>query len=274
MTDAGSTQMPDSPEPPRGPQTDRTSQPDGPKNKLPGPKSGQSRKDTEQQQNLTWQAKVATVLTLRLTRWALAVAVVGVTVSIVVGFASCSPNPTSSQTGTVSGTGNNLNQNSGTQNEFSNSTCGQLNNGSTCVIQLRNNLSALSQSADTDKTLKAELAKKATAPPAGAGPWPFVVVDSGIDGLYPRSTNELYADRLGIARNRSIVWAECVATSHFTPLDLDPVNNVGPRWLRVRWKTDTPSQPSFDSDPSDTKRVWMYFGFLVPLEHNGQIPAC
>lgn len=171
------------------------------------------------------------------------------------------------QNADISGSGNNVNQNSGTQNQAS-GTCGQIGTGNSCVVQLQ----TLAKETPTDDQFKTELAKRSTAAPSPDGPWAFVVIDTGDLGLFARSGNVARADRIGYAINRELVWADCVATIDFTPPE--PINNVGPRWLKVRWKTDQPNGNHQLSDPGDTKRAWMYRGLTVPFGHNGAIPSC
>lgn len=218
----------------------------------------------------------ATVRTWRLSRWLLVTSVIGIVVALGIGFTSCSgpPRPDGPQQSVV-GTGNNANQ-GGTQNANQGSSgsgnCGHVEANANCTVQIQDALARLSASTPDDGKFKAELAKQSTAAPSGSGPWPFVVVDTGTEGLFARSSAEVTANRLGYTPNRSIVWADCVRTSTFTPPD--PINDVGPRWLRVHWKTDAPNQDALMSDPGDSKVAFMYQGLAVPYGHNGAIPAC
>lgn len=167
----------------------------------------------------------------------------------------------------MSGSGNNVNQNAGLQNQAS-GTCGQIGTGNTCVVQLQE----LAKDTPTDDDFKAEIAKRSTSAPVPPGPWAFVVIDTGELGLFARSANVAQANRLGYALNREVVWADCVATSDFLPPS--PGNDVGPRWLKVRWKNDQPGGGHLLSDPGDSKQAWMYRGLTVPFGHNGDIPPC
>jgi hypothetical protein len=126
--------------------------------------------------------------------------------------------------------------------------------------------------AQSEQDLIDQLRAGANAPPAGPGPWPFVVIDTQKEGSFARSTNEKMADRLGYATEHSIVFVECQMKSLFTPPAVR--RNVGPVWLRVRWKNATASTAAFQSDPSDPYTAWMYRGYLEPFEHDGAIPAC
>jgi hypothetical protein len=110
-------------------------------------------------------------------------------------------------------------------------------------------LAALSKQSATDVELKEKLKGLAAEPPAGVGPWPFIVVDTGPEGLFARSTPFLQANRLGYIINRSIVWADCRQATDFTPPN--PINDVGASWVRIHWKNLEPSQQRFDSDPNE-----------------------
>jgi hypothetical protein len=107
----------------------------------------------------------------------------------------------------------------------------------------------------------------------GNGPWPYIVVNTGDQGLYARSTDDIDSERLGAAANRSIVWVDCVSTSDFTPPVADP-SNVGPTWLKIRWPNDRQSSQFFSSEPTNASHAYVYSGFAIPLGHSRQIPAC
>lgn len=96
---------------------------------------------------------------------------------------------------------------------------------------------------------------------------------SNLNGLPARSTNESVAVKWGGALDRQIVWADCQATSSYTP-PVEGAENVGPRWLHVLWKVNQSDEGYHTSDPGDPYRAWMYQGYLVPLNHNGAIPNC
>jgi hypothetical protein len=155
--------------------------------------------------------------------------------------------------------------------------CGQVSANSTCEVKIENSVRDASEDAETDAEFKADLARHATGTPTGEGPWPFVVVDTFVDGtdlgLFARTTNTVKADRLGVAPNRSLIWADCAATSDFQPMDVEGENKIGPRWLHVRWVPTEPMKLSA-SEPSSNDRAWMYRGNLVPVNHNGHIPDC
>ncbi|MDT0349526.1 hypothetical protein [Pseudonocardia charpentierae] len=218
----------------------------------------------------------ATVRSWRLNRWMLVVSVIGVVVALV--FGSCGGPPTSQQS--VSRSGNNanqggtqiVNQDTGSQDNGNNINCGHVEANAHCTVQIQDAVGRLSTSTPNDGQFKAELAKQSTTAPSGDGPWPFVVVDTGPEGLFARSSADVAANRLGYTTNRSIVWADCVQKSAFTPPN--PINDVGPVWLRVHWKNDAPSKAALMSDPGDAEAAYMYRGLVVPYGHNGAIPAC
>jgi hypothetical protein len=217
--------------------------------------------------SLERQSFIATIRSYLLNRWALAVAAVALAASVVIGLESIASDGEGGQRAGATGTGNTINQ-----NQVTDSVCGLVGDNSSCVVQLERSVESLSEMAATDDELKAALARQATGSPSGDGPWPFIVVDTGTQGLFARTTNEVRADRVGVAANRSIVWADCVATSGFTPAQ--PRHDFGPKWLRVRWKSNQPTQAFLQSDPSDPKRAWMYLGYTMPYKHDGQIPPC
>lgn len=110
--------------------------------------------------------------------------------------------------------------------------------------------------------------------PAGSGPYPFIVVDTGNDGLFARTTNVIEGVRVGNTANRELVWANCVARSAFTPSDVTGETNVGPLWVEVRWKHLDGGQTRGLSEPDQTQTAWMYRGTLEPVGHNGDLPQC
>lgn len=200
----------------------------------------------------------ATVKSILLNRWTLLTSALTTAGTLLAVAVACGQDSGSgNQSVAVSGTGNSVNQNSG--------TCGQVSNNSTCVVQLQEAVEQTAKSSPNDGEFKAKLAKEATADPAGLGPgpWPFVVVDTFIDGqdwgLFARTTNREFGQRLGTAANRSMVWADCVVESDFIPPGAARENDVGPKWLLVRWKPVDPTQRSV-SEPNETQRAWMYSG--------------
>lgn len=207
--------------------------------------------------------------------WTVAASVLVAAGSVLSVAVACDQDPAGSDNDnsvSVSGTGNSVNQNSG--------ACGQVSDNSTCIVQLEQSVDQASEAASTDAEFKAELAKDATADPSalGSGPWPFVVVDTFIQGqdwgLFARTSNQVHAEKLGTAANRSMIWADCIAESDFTPADVTGDNNVGPQWLRVRWTPASSPTARSVSEPTETQRAWMYRGATVPLKHNGNIPTC
>ena len=125
------------------------------------------------------------------------------------------------------------------------------------------------QESDAQELLN-EAARFADVPPEGEGPWPFAVAGSDI-GLKVRSTNVLEAVQLGGIAELHSAWVDCVETTGFDP---DPTTGVGPRWYRVRWAHQEPSDEFHQSDPGADTTAWAYAGYLVPVGHNGDVPAC
>ena len=206
---------------------------------------------------------------LSIARWSLVFTVLGVIVAVVAIWITTTGG-SGGQNAQINGNGNSVNQNSG--------ACDQVSGNSTCVAQLNQVVQQAQAASANDDEFRQTLAKSATSAPTGPGPWPFVVVDTlepnGTDvGLFARTSDEVLGTRLGVALHHSIVWATCGATNDFTPIDLPDADDVGPKWLKVHWKPTTP-QANSTSEPTDQEFAWMYRGYLVPLNHNGNIPAC
>ena len=219
--------------------------------------------DTSNQTDLEQRSMIATIKSVLINKWTLAVACAGVIVAIIFGVVSCNSAGGDSLEGNQSGTGNTQNQNQGgTQNILSGVN----------IVEISGGIAQIEASSATDVELKQKLAQTAIEDPAGPGPWPFVVVDTDVDGLFVRSTNEIDADRIGFVKNRSVIWVDCQATSKYTPVD--PINDVGPKWFQIRWKNTAPSQQRFESDPSDQARGWVYGGLIAPYGQNGAVPSC
>jgi hypothetical protein len=143
-----------------------------------------------------------------------------------------------------------------------------------CTVQILQD--ALNESSGNDTELKKRLraAPGASQSPTGSGPWPFVVVDTADLGLFARTTNTVNGTRVGNTANHSLVWANCISESDFTPADVSGENNVGPEWVQVRWKPLASGIERGLSEPTETQTAWMYRGALEPVGHNGNIPSC
>ncbi|NUT52885.1 MAG: hypothetical protein HOV94_37205 [Saccharothrix sp.] len=156
--------------------------------------------------------------------------------------------------------------------------CAQVGDNSVCLHALQGELDRVSGLAPgDDDALRAELRKDPLAgqPPSGDGPFPFVVVDTAaLGGLYARTSNVLEAARVGTAANRSIVWADCLAVTDFSPPGVTGETAMGPKWLHVRWRHLPVSNERGHSEPDQEQRAWMYRGATEPIRHNGVIPDC
>ncbi|MFI5734871.1 hypothetical protein ACIA49_32460 [Kribbella sp. NPDC051587] len=122
----------------------------------------------------------------------------------------------------------------------------------------------------TDPEFRKEMAKASTAAPAGAGPYQFVVVDTGKLGLMVRTGPEADDEQFGSVGNRGIVWADCQQRSSFNG---DPSMGVGPVWLKIHWPQTTGKEFA-NSQPKDPARGWVFRGYVIPAGHNGKIPNC
>ena len=123
------------------------------------------------------------------------------------------------------------------------------------------------QASDTDiREALSELPEN-SQPPAGSGPWPFIVVDT-MDGAkdlglfirdgYTESDRRLPGSP--VCPHAKVVWAECRVTDG---LVADPSTAAGGLWFKVRYP-----------EVADSGDYWSYGGFLVPVGHNGSIPEC
>ncbi|GAA2996746.1 hypothetical protein [Actinokineospora diospyrosa] len=219
--------------------------------------------------NREGEAHEATIKTWRINRWMIAVAVFAA-LCTAVGLIIATPDPPAEgvaqgDSGVNSGgTGNSPSQ------------CGVVGAGASCQI-LEQARSHPEQAADADDTgVRAELRARpeANRPPAEPGPWAYAVVDTGALGLFARTTPTIEAARVGNAGNLDIVWADCVATSDFTPQALKETNNVGPKWVKAHWRHLDAGITRGLSERDQPTTAYFYLGFLEPLGHNGDIPAC
>lgn len=120
------------------------------------------------------------------------------------------------------------------------------------------------------------LRAQSTKDPGDKGPYEFVVVNTGAEGLHARTTNDETGQNEGFAQNHTRVFAECVTSSSFTPQGKK--TESGPVWLKVKWPWPTgqpdPSGQAHQSSPTDHDYAWMYRGYLESRGHNGKIPSC
>jgi hypothetical protein len=215
---------------------------------------------SENREPVEHRARWATIKTLHWTRIGVAVGAIALSASLVFGVSSAcgpddpEPGPSQIGTGNVHCTGS-----------------------STCEVKIQDIVNEASDAAGSDDAeFKKQLgaAPRATEPLTRSAPYPFVVVDTGDLGLFARTTNVMNGVRVGNAGNRSLVWANCVEQSDFTPSDVTGENNVGPQWVQVRWKHLDGGQTRGLSEPDETQTAWMYRGDLAPVGHNGDVPRC
>ena len=101
-----------------------------------------------------------------------------------------------------------------------------------------------------------------------------MVVETDDVGLYARTAGTSQGQRVGLASNRRIVWADCAVSTNFTPQGIEGDTDAGSTWVRVRWKPQEHEQDRADSEPGEAQSAWMYRGYLEPLLHNGGVPRC
>ena len=165
-----------------------------------------------------WQKRY-TILGLRFSQgqlWMTAIGVVVAVASVVVALVQLSDEPTTRQ------------QNN---NTLTAGYCSQLGDVNNCSVQVQERLSEIDARAKNDAEFREEVAKMSNIAPPSRGPWPFVVIGTRDIGLKIRSNGERDGKQIGSAANRSVLWADCLATTSFEP---DPVVKAGPKWLRVR----------------------------------------
>jgi hypothetical protein len=114
--------------------------------------------------------------------------------------------------------------------------------------------------------------------PVGPAPWSFLVYNTKDQagneiGLKVKAEPTMEGAQIGSARGRSLVWGECYASSSYNP-EVGSDVDVGPKWLRVRWPTSTPSSAFADSSPYDAVHGYVYAGYALPFKHDGTIPDC
>lgn len=126
----------------------------------------------------------------------------------------------------------------------------------------------------TRRELKDLVAKFRDAEPIGEGPWPFYVHVNHI-GLKVRTSGDVDGQQIGTAHNATTLWVECRLRTDFTPDRGDIVEDVGPRWLRVKWPHNQPGviEP-YTSSPDDPYVGYVYEAYAFPAGHNGEIRAC
>jgi hypothetical protein len=149
------------------------------------------------------------------------------------------------------------------------SNCQVNGNSNTVTCDYQNK--AQGAEGQTEDLILAESQKSMSIPPRGNGPWPFIVVHDFGMGLKVRTTDTPEGVQIGGIPSHHTVWAVCQQNSGFDPA---PETGNGPVWLKVKWANTSPGQNFFESEISAQSTGWAYKGYVVPLGHNGQIPAC
>ncbi|MBM7774921.1 hypothetical protein JOD54_005125 [Actinokineospora baliensis] len=215
------------------------------------------------------EAHEATIKSWRISRWMIGVAVfaaVCTAIGLIIAFYPDHQAQGVAQGDSAvnsGGTGNNPSQ------------CGVVGAHASC--QILQQAKAQGDTATTDDTaIRAQLRARpeATHPPTTPGPWPYAVLDTGALGLFARTTATAEATRVGNAGNLDIIWADCLATTDFTPQGLREHLDVGPQWIKARWKHLDQGTTRGLSEPTQPTTAYFYLGYLEPLGHNGDIPAC
>ena len=162
--------------------------------------------------------------------------------------------PGQSQTSSVSGTANQVNQ-----------AQSQVSVGPGGCVAINDSTCGTSPEAAVERRRRAEALPGAQSAPTGTGPWLFVVYDTGDMGLYVRDGTENASRRVGIVQEGRAVYVDCyklgwdsqqVAENPLPAMRSD-------RWYKVRYP-----------DTGDVGEFWMDSGFLLPINHNGGVPVC
>jgi hypothetical protein len=158
-------------------------------------------------------------------------------------------------------------------------------NGGACAIVGNNNSCSVQQRADevtrgttSPEQIKRNVAQFSQNPPAPPGPWPFLIydtvnVETGQNVGLSVKAQPLPGRQMGSTPASSIVWAECYVLNTYDPEQGNSVD-VGPRWLKIKWPTNTPGTAYARSSPTDRFTGYVYAGYALPFTHNGSIPRC
>ena len=154
--------------------------------------------------------------------------------------------------------------------------CAQVGNNNSCTIQQQAN--AISRNVADAQQLKALVAQDSQSQPEPPGPWSYLVYNTanavGVDvGLKVKTAPSLDGLQVGSVASRALVWADCYVLNSFNPERGSDVD-VGPKWLRIRWPTNSAGTTFASSSPTDTFTQYVYAEYTLSFTHNGEIPAC
>ena len=146
----------------------------------------------------------------------------------------------------------------------------------------------------TPQQMKEDIARFSHYSAPLSGPWPFFIYDTIITpediGLVEGATLATIGQDAGVrvwtipaksgrqpigrASLGSIVWVDCYVENDFHP-QVPQDDDVGARWLRIRWPTTFISTEFVRSSlPTDQFVGYVYAGYTLPFTHNGKIPTC
>lgn len=156
--------------------------------------------------------------------------------------------------------------------------CAQNGNNNSCTVPQIQQQAAEFRNGNPQQQ-KANIAKISLAPPVPPGPWPYFIyntVNSGTGqdvGLKVKRAPSVGGEQIGSTPPGSIVWADCLVVNDYDP-EVGSDVDVGPRWLRIHWPTDTPSTAYNTSSRQAPFLEYVYAGYALPFTHNGNIPRC
>lgn len=119
-----------------------------------------------------------------------------------------------------------------------------------------------------EQELIADAEEDRNSPPLGNGPWPFAVVRDQNIGLKVRTTNTAEGMQIGGLAHLHTAWAVCKQRSGFDP------EGLGDLWYKIKWDNQQRSTAFFESETGATDTGWVISSYLVPVNHNGNIPDC
>ena len=164
------------------------------------------------------------------------------------------PQSGESHTTTVSGTGNQVNQ-----------AHPQVSVGPGGCVAINDSTCETTAGAAAERRRNAEALPGAGSAPTGTGPWLFAVYDTGEMGLVVREGTTSTSARIAVVPEGRPVYVDCYRLDWDSQqVARDPLPTMrSDRWYKVRY-------PS----PGDVGEFWMLSGFLFPINHNGDVPAC
>jgi hypothetical protein len=146
----------------------------------------------------------------------------------------------------------------------------------TCTVEQQ--IDEATKNSSDAKRLKDLVESFSIREPQGPAPWSYLIYNTKDStgrevGLKVKSKPTLDGQQIGSISGRSIAWAECHIVNDFNPEQGSDVD-LGPKWLRIYWPSHSPTTSFLTSSKSDSSRGYVYAGYALPFNHNGNIPSC